>query len=377
MRNIDMITLIGVPFDFAGMTYYSTSKDIEIGSKVVCTTPHGTFIGTVAKIRKPSEEELVKTDFDTIFPSIDRIANFQDLAFDREAKVKEAEITRVTQQESDELKLNMNILNTYLDLSSDKALITFTSDNRVDFRELVKILIGMFHLRIELRQIGPRDQAKLIGGIGACGLPICCSTFLNSFDGISIAMAKNQLLAINIPKLSGQCGKLMCCLKFEDEAYAQLRPTFPKIGDKITYRKSEYEVTGLNVLSGIITAYNGDNYENFTKEQYERVQQGLDKGDEDELIIDMNSGVDLSGKGIEDTKQRIEQIKKSEEKHLEDLKNRAKKANNNRNRNNRNNHSDYHRYSKNAKKDTGFIPVSQIADREVLNVKAVKHDEKK
>ena len=321
-----MTTLIGIPFDFVGMTYYSTNKDVEIGSKVVCTTPHGTFIGTVAKIRKPSEEELEKADFDTIFPPVDRIANFQDLAFDREAKVKEAEIAKVTQQESDELKLN---------------------------------------------------QAKLIGGIGACGLPICCSTFLNSFDGISIAMAKNQLLAINIPKLSGQCGKLMCCLKFEDEAYAQLRPNFPKIGDKITYRKSEYEVTGLNVLSGIITAYNGDNYENFTKEQYERVQQGLDKGDEDELITDMNAGVDLSGKGIEDTKQRIEQIKRSEEKHLEELKNKAKKANNNnRNRNNRNNRNDYHRYSKNVKKDTGFIPVSQIADREVLNVKAVKNDEK-
>ena len=375
-----MITLIGVPFDFVGMTYYSTNKEVEIGAKVVCTTPHGTFIGTVTKVRKPSETELEKADFDTLFPPIDRIATFQDLAFDREAKSKEQEIVRVTQEEADALELNMNVLNAYLDITSEKALITFTADNRVDFRELVKILIGSFHLRIELRQIGPRDQAKLTGGIGACGLPICCSTFLDSFDGISIAMAKNQLLAINIPKLSGQCGKLMCCLKFEDAAYAELRTQFPKIGDKITYRKSEYEIVSINVLSGIITAYNGDTYENFTKEQYERVKQGLDKGDENELIIDVNSGVDLSGKGVEDTNQRIAQIKQFEEKHLEDLKNKSKKHNtsasnkgNKHSRNNRN--GGFHHYANTAKKETGFIPVSQIEDREVLNVKVVKDDE--
>lgn len=374
-----MVTLIGVSFDFSGLTYYSTDKDIEIGSKVICTTAHGTFLGEVTKIKTPKKEELEKADFNTIYPPITRIATFQDISFDRTAKEREKEIIKTTQVQADNLNLNMKILNAYLDLDSDKALITFTADSRVDFRELVKILIGTFHLRVELRQIGPRDQAKVIGGIGACGLPLCCSTFLNSFDGISIAMAKNQLLAINIPKLSGQCGKLMCCLKFEDAAYTELRPQFPKIGDKFTYRKKEYTVSGLNVLSGVITGYNGENYETFTKEQFERVKQGLDKGDEDKLIVDINAGVNLSGKGVDDTKERIAKIKQFEAKRREDFKAKTISSNNNHNKNNRNNrnrnNNDYHHYSKQAKKDSGFIPVSQIKDREILNIKAVKNDE--
>ncbi len=371
-----MTNLIGVSFDFTGMCYYSTNKDVEKGTKVVCSTAHGTFIGEVKKIRTPEEEELQRDDFITIYPPIDRIASFQDIAFDREAKEKEREITKTTQEEADNLNLDMRILSSYLDISGDKVLITFIAENRVDFRELVKILIGLFHLRVELRQIGPRDQAKLIGGIGPCGLPFCCTTFLTSFDGISISMAKNQLLAINIPKLSGQCGKLMCCLKYEDDAYTEAKKDFPKIGDKINYRKTEFEVTSLNVLSGIITTYNGENYEYFTLEQFERVKQGLDKGDEKELIADVNANVNLSGRGINDTNDRLEQIKRFEEKHSEEVRKEVSSKKNERfNKNNRNNHRNdnhHHHQARKVQKDSGFIPVSQIADREVLNVKAVR-----
>ena len=310
-----MITLLGIPFDFMGMSYYRTDKDINVGDSVVVNTTHGTFVGTVVKTRIASEEELKKEDFSTSFPMIERIATFSDCSFKKKAEEKGRQISKSTQMQADQLNLGMKVLKTYLDVDEDKALITFTSDTRVDFRELVKILNGMFRLKIELRQIGPRDQARLVGGIGPCGLPLCCTTFLTSFDGISIAMAKNQLLAINIPKLSGQCGKLMCCLKFEDEAYAQLRPLYPKVGEKFTYLNKQYEVTGLNLLTDTITTYNGDNYESFTKEEYERVKKGLAKQDAKLLNMnkDVNAGVNLSGYGISDTNNRIAQIKRNEE----------------------------------------------------------------
>ena len=416
-----MITLIGIPFDFMGMTYYKTEKDISIGDSVVVTTDHGTFVGNVARLRKATEAETSKSDFDTLFPNIDRIATFSDKAFAKEASKKGEEISRTTQKQADNLKLGMKVLKTYLDVDDDKALITFTSDTRVDFRELVKILNGMFHLKIELRQIGPRDQARLVGGIGPCGLPLCCTTFLTSFDGISIAMAKNQLLAINIPKLSGQCGKLMCCLKFEDKAYAELRPLYPKIGEKFTYLNKQYEVTGLNLLTDTITTYNGDNYESFTKEEYERVRKGLTKQDAKlaNMNKDVNSGVDLSGHGINDTNNRIAQINKIEEKHKEELLNKNKnnsnnnnngnkkfnkKNNNNTNNNypqkgsfkgNNTNHKTYsgnnnHSYGNNKNhfngnkgylpnksSSSGFIPVSEIEDKSVLDFKPVKNDDKK
>ena len=441
-----MITLLGIPFDFMGMTYYRTAKDVTIGETVIVETPHGTYPGKVTKVRIPSKEELEKKDFETLFPEILRVATFADLNFARNAITQGEKISKSTQELANNLNLNMKVLKSYLDIDEDKVLVTFTSDARVDFRELVRVLSTTYHLKIELRQIGPRDQAKLVGGIGPCGLPLCCSTFLKSFDGISIAMAKNQLLSINIPKLSGQCGKLMCCLKFEDEAYGKIRPLYPKIGEKFSYNNKNYEVTGLNLLTDTITTYNGDNYESFTKEEYERVKKGLAKSDENKslLISDMNSGVDLSGHGIKDTANRIAQIEKNEKRYREEAKDRVnnnnhnkntnQNRNNNNNNNNRNNNqkqnnnknNNQHHHNNNNnnnqnrnnqpnnknnqfnnnrsfngknnhsfnnnnrknnnhsfnnnnnnKKDSGFIPVSQIADKSVLDFKPVKKDDQK
>ncbi len=397
-----MITLLGIPFDFMGMTYYRTDKDISVGNNVVVKTSHGTFVGTVVKTRVATEEELKKKDFNTVFPAIERIATFSDCSFKRKAEGKELQISQETQKQADQLNLGMKVLKTYLDVDDDKALITFASETRVDFRELVKILNSVFQLKIELRQIGPRDQARLVGGIGPCGLPLCCKTFLTSFDGISINMAKNQLLPINIPKLSGQCGKLMCCLKFEDEAYSKLRPTYPKIGEKFSYMNKQYEVTGLNLLTDTITTYNGDNYESFSKEEYERVKKGLTKKDEKSLNAnkDVNAGVNLSGYGISDTNNRIAQIKEKEEKHKEELHNKENKKNfNNKNKgkNNssfngkNNNHKtfngkqDHHYGNKNnfnnknkSSSSSGFIPVSELDDSSFLDITPIKssHDKK-
>lgn len=370
-------SLIGISFDFTGLCYYQTNKDVEIGSLVVCNTPHGNYIGKVSKIRKPTEKELNNPDFETLYPPVLRMATFQDQRFAEENKDKEIEISRMTQQEADLLSLDMKVLKSYLDVEDSKVLITFIADGRIDFRELVKILNGIFHLRIELRQIGPRDKARLVGGIGLCGLPICCSVFLKSFDGISIAMAKNQLLVINIPKLSGQCGKLMCCLKYEDETYTEIRPLYPKIGEKITYKNSTYEVSSINILNDTITLYNGSNYEYFTKEQLERVKNGLEKTEE-VVFKDINSGVDLSGFGLNETNNRINKIKIFEEKHIEDIKNAKEKKTKNK-PTTKNNRYYTHTYQNKSKKDSGFIPVSQIADKEVLSIKGVvkKEDDNK
>ena len=408
-----MITLLGIPFDFQGLSYYRTDKNIEIGEQVIVKTDHGTYLGTVKKMRVATEEELNSPDFDTTFPAIERIATYSDKALDRVAKQRAIALTKDTQKQANSLNLGMKVLSSYFDCEDNKALITFTSETRVDFRELVKILTGMYRIKIELRQIGPRDQARLVGGIGPCGLPLCCTTFLTSFDGISIAMAKNQLLAINIPKLSGQCGKLMCCLKYEDDAYQKIRPLYPKIGEKFTYNKSQYEVTGLNLLTDTITTYNGENYESFTKEEFERVKKGLTKTDEKPVMYkDINSGVDLSGHGINDTNNRIAQIKRNEERRKEEKernnqqnqkgsgkqnnsqnnntfqknKDRNNRPNNQNNRNNnspRNNQQRKNTFRNNPHKSStsssssGFIPVSQIQDKSVLDVKPIKNDDKK
>ena len=406
-----MITLLGIPFDFQGLSYYRTDKNIEIGEQVIVKTDHGTYLGTVKKMRVATEEELNSPDFDTTFPSIERIATYSDKALDRVAKQRAIALTKDTQKQANSLNLGMKVLSSYFDCEDNKALITFTSETRVDFRELVKILTGMYRIKIELRQIGPRDQARLVGGIGPCGLPLCCTTFLTSFDGISIAMAKNQLLAINIPKLSGQCGNLMCSLKYEADAYQKIRPLYPKIGEKFTYNKSQYEVTGLNLLTDTITTYNGENYESFTKEEFERVKKGLTKTDEKPVMYkDINSGVDLSGHGISDTNNRIAQIKRNEERRKEEKernnqqnqkgsgkqnnsqnnntfqknKDRNNRPNNQNNRNNnspRNNQQRKNTFRNNPHKSSssssGFIPVSQIQDKSVLDVKPIKNDDKK
>ena len=162
----------------------------------------------------------------------------------------------------------MTLVSCEYTLDKSKVIFSYVADARVDFRELLKVLAVKLHTRIELRQIGPRDKSKLVGGIGSCGLTLCCSTFLNEFDGISIQRAKNQMLAINIPKLSGHCGKLICCLKYEDDAYLEARKTFPDLGTKVFIDKVEYTVTNINVISNVIKVENPDDIKFLTKKDF-------------------------------------------------------------------------------------------------------------
>ena len=149
--------------------------------------------------------------------------------------------------------------------------MTYTAEGRVDFRELLKVLASQLKCRIELHQIAPRDKAKSVGGMGICGLPLCCTTFLKSFDGISISRAKNQMLTLNIPKLSGQCGRLKCCLLYEDDMYTEAKKSFPKIGDKIHLPTGDYSVSSFNVMSRSIKLANEEDVQFLTLDEYNKI----------------------------------------------------------------------------------------------------------
>ena len=247
---------VGVKFSNTPRAYFFGVKDIELklDDKVVVETVRGIELGSVAiepmSIDKYSNGLFLKpilrkaTDTDIKVAEI----NLKDAQFALD--ICEAEVKK--------LNLDMNLISCEYTLDKSKVLFSYLADDRVDFRELLKVLASKLHTRIELRQIGSRDKAKMIGGLGSCGLPLCCSTFLNEFDGISINRAKNQMLAINIPKLSGQCGKLICCLKYEDDCYTEERKKYPELGSRYFIDKVEYTVTGVNILSSVIKIENED-----------------------------------------------------------------------------------------------------------------------
>ncbi|MGB4984655.1 MAG: regulatory iron-sulfur-containing complex subunit RicT [Erysipelotrichaceae bacterium] len=181
-----------------------------------------------------------------------RVANEKDIQNNNENIELNKGALIKCQKYVEDLKLEMYLVSAEYSLDRSKITITYVANERVDFRELLKVLAGELRCRIELRQIGPRDKAKIVGGIGNCGLETCCSRFLGAFDVISINMAKNQLLALNVQKLSGQCGKLMCCLKYEDEIYKELRKGLPKLNSQVRYKNKTYRVTSINFLSNQI-----------------------------------------------------------------------------------------------------------------------------
>lgn len=228
---------------------YSFGSDEDIylpGDKVIVETVRGHELGVVAK-PTISYEEYQNNQFE-LKPVI-RKATKKDIDkyFSNVEKAKEALF--ICQQEIKNLELDMNLIEAEYTLDSSKLIFTYAAEERVDFRELLKVLATRFHCRIELRQIGPRNKAKMVGGIGQCGRELCCAKFMNDFDMISINMAKNQLLALNIQKLSGQCGKLKCCLKFEDEQYKEMRKGLPKLNSKIVFEGKQYRITSMNVIT--------------------------------------------------------------------------------------------------------------------------------
>lgn len=246
---------LGVKFFNTPRAYFfgiSDDTPFELGEKVVVETMRGMELGEIA-IAPMSMDKY--TNGLGLKPILRKASDVDVKIFESNKKeaISALEISKV---EAGKLKLDMNFISCEYTLDKTKVILSYIADERVDFRELLKSLASKLHTRIELRQIGSRDKAKMIGGIGVCGLPLCCSTFLNEFDGISINRAKNQMLAINIPKLSGHCGKLICCLKYEDDIYSEQRKEFPDLGTKLFINKIEYVVTGVNIISRVVKIEN-------------------------------------------------------------------------------------------------------------------------
>lgn len=246
---MEEIKLASVKFKSAGKIYYfSTNLKLKKDDRVVVETARGLELGEISQELK----DISEFNLDTELKKIVRKATKKDIE-NYQKNVKDAKQALVTCKEIvSRYDVNMQLTNCEYTLDKAKVIFMYTSDDRVDFRELLKELAVVFKCRIELRQIGPRDKAKVIGGIGTCGLPLCCSTLLGEFNGVSINMAKNQMLAINIEKISGACGRLMCCLKYEDEIYSLEKECFPKIGSRVKYQDKDVKVTGLNVINDLV-----------------------------------------------------------------------------------------------------------------------------
>lgn len=243
------LKLASVRFKETGkMYYFSTDLALKNGDSVVVETARGIEFGELIDDLRDIEDFKLNTELKKVV----RKATKKDIEqYDRN-KEEAIEALRICGEIIERHKLNMHLTNCEFTLDHSKVIFMYTADNRVDFRELLKELAVVFRCRIELRQIGPRDKAKIVGGIGVCGLPLCCTRIMGEFNGVSINMAKNQMLAINIDKISGNCGRLLCCLKYEDELYTEAKKKFPKIGTFVNYDNKSVKVIGYNVISDLI-----------------------------------------------------------------------------------------------------------------------------
>ncbi len=255
-----MIKVIGVRFRKAGKIYYfdPAGYEIESGEDVIVETIRGVEFGYVVKgIMEITEDEVVQP-----LKKVIRIATDKDLDQEEENSLKEAEAFGTCSEKISKHNLDMKLIDCEYTFDKNKLLFYFTADGRVDFRELVKDLAAVFKTRIELRQIGVRDETKMLGSIGICGRPLCCYTHLSEFHPVSIKMAKEQNLSLNPTKISGVCGRLMCCLKYEEETYIELNRKLPRYGDTvITPGGKEAEVKHVNILRQLIKVIirDGDN----------------------------------------------------------------------------------------------------------------------
>lgn len=245
-----MVTVVGVRFKKAGKIYYFDPLDIEINKDdfVIVETARGVEFGqVVVGLKQVSEEDIVNP----LKPVI-RVATEVDKKQHMENKMKEKETLEICMEKVKNHNLDMNLVDVEYTFDNNKVIFYFTADGRVDFRELVKDLASVFKTRIELRQIGVRDEAKMLGGIGPCGRSLCCSTWLGDFEPVSIKMAKDQDLSLNPAKISGICGRLFCCLKYEHDAYMRILQTIPGIGSIVSTPDGEGVVIGINVLLELI-----------------------------------------------------------------------------------------------------------------------------
>lgn len=246
-----MVKIIGVRFRTAGKVYYFDPLDYEIkvGDNVIVETARGIEYGKVVLGVKEVEERKIVQPLKTVI----RLATAEDDEIERRNKEKEKDAFQICLEKIAKHGLEMKLIDAEYTFDNNKVLFYFTADGRIDFRELVKDLASVFKTRIELRQIGVRDETKILGGIGICGRTLCCHTYLSEFAPVSIKMAKEQNLSLNPTKISGVCGRLMCCLKNEQEAYEELNSNLPDINDRVTTPEGlRGEVQSVSVLKQLV-----------------------------------------------------------------------------------------------------------------------------
>lgn len=290
-----MIKVVGIKFKDAGKLYYFSPGEnkVELGDNVIVETARGLEFGKVTM----AETEVKESELVAPLKNIIRIANEKDKKKHAENLAKKEEAMRLCQEKIDAHNLEMKLIDVEYTFDNSKVVFYFTADGRVDFRELVKDLAAVFRMRIELRQIGVRDEAKMMGGVGNCGRGLCCNTWLSDFEPVSIKMAKVQNLSLNPSKISGICGRLMCCLKFENDVYTHMKKGMPTVGEKIKTPDGMAVVTDVNILENIIKTRliieDGKNNEkeeklstefyNYKKEEIKRVSKKSNKKNEDDL----------------------------------------------------------------------------------------------
>ena len=254
--------VVGVKFNSTGKSYYFDPGDLvlDINDRVIVETAHGLEFGYISYTNtKVSASEVTPP-----LRQVVRLATEEDIKIDEENKKKEIEAGEIFTKRVVEHNLNMKLIDVVYTFDNQKLLFYYTAEGRIDFRELVRDLATIFRTRIELRQIGIRDETKLLGGLGVCGRPFCCKKFLNDFEQVSIKMAKEQNLSLNSQKISGACGRLMCCLRYEHEAYESELAKMPKIDSKVIIPNGTVgTVTEISPLTGIVKVklYSGEDEE--------------------------------------------------------------------------------------------------------------------
>ena len=299
-----MTKVIGVRFRTAGKIYFFDPLNFEIkrGDHVIVETARGIEFGTVMTGVTEVEDDKIVQPLKPVL----RLATERDVEQEANNKLKEKEAFKICLEKIHARELDMKLIDTEYTFDNNKVLFYFTADGRIDFRELVKDLAAVFKTRIELRQIGVRDETKIVGGIGICGRPLCCHSYLADFIPVSIKMAKEQNLSLNPTKISGVCGRLMCCLKNEEETYEELNRRLPGIGDFVTTDDGlKGEVQILNVLRQLVKVVVEEGDEKEIKEYpVERLQFRKRHGKKEKLSL---------------SKEELEELEKLEEEEIQEI----------------------------------------------------------
>jgi cell fate regulator YaaT (PSP1 superfamily) len=288
-----MVTVVGVRFKKAGKVYYFSPGNLQIkqSENIIVETARGIEFGECVIAPKEVDENEIVSPLKNVI----RIASEDDIKKHNENKEKEKEAFSVCLDKIQQHNLKMKLIDVEYTFDNNKVIFYFTADGRVDFRELVKDLAAIFRTRIELRQIGVRDEAKMIGGLGPCGRTLCCSTFLGDFAPVSIKMAKEQNLSLNPTKISGICGRLMCCLNYEQDTYEQIRKRLPRVSSIVNTPYGKGDVISNSVVKeNVKVKIKTEDGEEIIKEVYidelELISGGFEGSiNEDEIRIDVEN----------------------------------------------------------------------------------------